>query len=63
MADYIVQNEPELGQAIVDSDGDWEVTPLSPLTAATEYTVSATQRVGNTTSLPSTSVRFTTVTE
>jgi hypothetical protein len=49
-----------LGQAIVDGDGNFEVTPTVALTASTQYTINATQQIGGSSSIPSTSVAFTT---
>lgn len=47
-----------LGQSVVASGGTWEVTPKDQLAPGTEYTIHATQRIGNSTSMPSASVRF-----
>lgn len=49
-----------LGQATVDSDGNWEITPSPVLTAATQYTINARQQIGGTTSGLSQNVTFTT---
>lgn len=49
-----------LGQATVDESGNWEITPNEAFSAATQYTINATQRLGASTSKPSESVAFTT---